>query len=128
MIFEPPLHMKNNDIEVEFEHFPEWIMRICIKDMYKWMDLNDMSPPNYLVQLLLRPRRHPSKTLLRKLEQFGIDKGDYKLSCLSLVVLVKAIALSMSFALPEPIIQALDEALSKRDEYYVGDCAKLLKL
>ncbi|KAK9085295.1 hypothetical protein Sjap_025706 [Stephania japonica] len=92
------------------KHFPEWIMRICIKDMNKWMDLNDKSPPNYLVQLLLRPRRHASQTLLRKLEQFGIDKGDYKLSCLSLVVLVKVIALSMSFTLAEPIMQALDEA------------------
>ncbi|KAK9138853.1 hypothetical protein Sjap_009447 [Stephania japonica] len=91
--------------------FPEWIMRIRVEDMDKWMDLSDKSPPNpnHLVQLLSKPRSHPPQTLLNKLQQVGATKGYYRLSCLSLVILVKTVALAVPLALAQPILQALDE-------------------
>ncbi|KAK9140720.1 hypothetical protein Scep_010401 [Stephania cephalantha] len=94
------------------KHFPNWIMRRLVEDMNKWTDLSNRSPPNYLVQLLSRPRtHHPPQALLNKLQEIGKDKGYYyKLSCLSMVILVKIVALSVPFTLAEPILRALDEA------------------
>ncbi|KAK9141222.1 hypothetical protein Scep_010903 [Stephania cephalantha] len=91
------------------EMFPEWIMRIRVEDMDKWIDLSDKSPPNHLVQLLSKPPSHPPQTLLNKLQQVDAAKGYYRLSCLSLVILVKIVALAIPLALAEPILQALDE-------------------
>ncbi|KAK9159484.1 hypothetical protein Syun_005825 [Stephania yunnanensis] len=91
------------------EMFPEWIMRIRVEDMDKWIDLSDKSPPIHLVQLLSKPPSHPPQTLLNKLQQVGATKGYYRLSCLSLVILVKIVALAIPLALAEPILQALDE-------------------
>ncbi|KAK9138865.1 hypothetical protein Sjap_009459 [Stephania japonica] len=100
--------------------FPKWMMRSCVEDMNKWTDLSNRSPPNYLVQLLSRPRtRHPPQTLLNKLLEIGINEGYYKLSCLSMVILVKIVALSVPFTLAEPILRALDEAFEI--VYYIDE-------
>ncbi|KAK9138862.1 hypothetical protein Sjap_009456 [Stephania japonica] len=80
-----------------------------VEDMDKWMDLSDKSTPNHLVQLLSKPRSHPPQTLLNKLQQVGATKRYYRLSCLSLVILVKTVALAVPLALAQPILQALDE-------------------
>ncbi|KAK9138854.1 hypothetical protein Sjap_009448 [Stephania japonica] len=103
------------------EGFPNWIMRTCVEDMNKWAHLSNRSPPNYLVQLLSRPRtRHLPQTLLNKLQQIGKAKGyHYKLSCLSMVILVKIVALSVPFTLAEPILRALDEAFEI--VYYIDE-------
>ncbi|KAK9138852.1 hypothetical protein Sjap_009446 [Stephania japonica] len=92
--------------------FPNWIMTRSVKEMNKWTDLSNRSPPNYLVQLLSKPRiHHPPQTLLNKLQVIGKAKGYYyKLSCLSMAILVKVVALSVSFTLAEPILRATNEA------------------
>ncbi|KAK9086556.1 hypothetical protein Syun_028950 [Stephania yunnanensis] len=57
-----------------------------------------------------RYQPHPPQTLLNKLQQVGArTKGYYRLSCLSVVILVKVVALAIPLALAEPILQALDE-------------------
>ncbi|KAK9138890.1 hypothetical protein Sjap_009484 [Stephania japonica] len=101
------------------EHFPKWIMRTCVEDMKKWTELSNTSSANNLVQLLSRPHANPPQALLNKLQQIGVTKGYYKLSCLSIVILVKTIALSIPFALAEPIMRALDEAFGI--VYYVDE-------
>ncbi|KAK9159486.1 hypothetical protein Syun_005827 [Stephania yunnanensis] len=94
------------------KHFPNWIMRRLVEDMNKWTDLSNRSPPEFLVKLLSRPRtHHPPQALSNKLQKIGKAKGCYyKLSCLSMVILVKIVALSVPFNLAEPILRALDEA------------------
>ncbi|KAK9159483.1 hypothetical protein Syun_005824 [Stephania yunnanensis] len=92
------------------KRFPKWIMRSRVEDMNKWINLSNRSPPNYLVQLLSRPHAHPPQTLSNKLQQIGAAKGYYKLSCLSVVILAKIVALSIPFHLAKTLMQAVDEA------------------
>ncbi|KAK9138866.1 hypothetical protein Sjap_009460 [Stephania japonica] len=48
-----------------------------------------------------------------------INEGYYKLSCLSMVILVKIVALSVPFTLAEPILRALDETFEI--VYYIDE-------
>ncbi|KAK9138570.1 hypothetical protein Sjap_009164 [Stephania japonica] len=112
------VELKDHVLKV-LDGFPEKIMWICVKNVEKWMDASNTSSPNHLVQLLAKPRSVPLQDLVGMVQQIGLrvfPKG-YKLSCLSLVVLERIIAVSMPYALARSILQAFDEAFEM--VYYI---------
>ncbi|KAK9138566.1 hypothetical protein Sjap_009160 [Stephania japonica] len=101
--------------------FPEKIMWICV-EMEKWMDAsNTRNSPNHLVQLLAKPRSHPSQDLLGMVQQIGVRAfpEGYRLSCLSFVILERLVSVSMPSALAKSIVQAFDEAFEMI--YYIDE-------
>ncbi|KAK9145210.1 hypothetical protein Sjap_005113 [Stephania japonica] len=110
MVVSEEWEAKLRDVFHTKKKFPKWIMRICVDELNKWMDVSKKNPPMYLVQLLSIPL-HPSQSLVNILQEIGMSTNrHYKLSCLSLVILVRIVSLSIPSALARPIIQASYEA------------------
>ncbi|KAK9081142.1 hypothetical protein Syun_030505 [Stephania yunnanensis] len=92
---------------------PEREMAICVNDMRKWRSYASkrFSSGSYMAQILLR--RHPSvqSTLLNKIQQIGRRYSkEYKVTCLSMVLLVKIVGVLVPSSRSESLRQAMDEA------------------
>ncbi|KAK9081321.1 hypothetical protein Syun_031100 [Stephania yunnanensis] len=92
---------------------PEREMAICVNDMCKWRSYASkrFSSGSYMAQILLR--RHPSvqSTLLNKIQQIGRRySNEYKVTCLSMVLLVKIVGVLVPSSRSESLRQAMDEA------------------
>ncbi|KAK9159978.1 hypothetical protein Syun_006319 [Stephania yunnanensis] len=101
---------------VVFRHLdelPEWIMVVCVKDMNKWMSDagKRFFPRSYMAEILSRPRPSSECTLLDQIQDIGRrHSNEYKVTSLSVVLLVKITVVSVPLYLSESLRKALDEA------------------
>ncbi|KAK9159973.1 hypothetical protein Syun_006314 [Stephania yunnanensis] len=101
---------------VVFRHLdelPGWIMAVCVKDMNKWMSDagKRFSSRSYMAEILSRPRPSSECTLLDQIQDIGRrHSNEYKVTSLSVVLLVKIIVVSVPLYLSESLRKALDEA------------------
>ncbi|KAK9159983.1 hypothetical protein Syun_006324 [Stephania yunnanensis] len=92
---------------------PEWVMAVCVKDMGKWRSYASkrFSLGSYMAQMLLRPRPSVQSTLLNKIQEIGRrHSNEYKVTCLSMVLLVKIVGVLVPSSLSESLRLAMDEA------------------
>ncbi|KAK9159980.1 hypothetical protein Syun_006321 [Stephania yunnanensis] len=92
---------------------PEWVMAACVNDMRKWRSYASerFSSGSYMAQMLLRPRPSVQSTLLNKIQEIGRRRSnEYKVTCLSMVLLVKIVGVLVPSSLSESLRQAMDEA------------------
>ncbi|KAK9081149.1 hypothetical protein Syun_030512 [Stephania yunnanensis] len=92
---------------------PEWVMAVCVNDMGKWRSYASkrFSSGSYMAQMLSRPRPSVQSTLLNKIQEIGRrHSNEYKVTCLSMVLLVKIVGVLVPSSLSESLRQAMDEA------------------
>ncbi|KAK9159982.1 hypothetical protein Syun_006323 [Stephania yunnanensis] len=92
---------------------PGWVMAVCVNDMRKWRSYASkrFSSGSYMAQMLLRPRPSVQSTLLNKIQEIGRRRSnEYKVTCLSMVLLVKIVGVLVPSSLSESLRQAMDEA------------------
>ncbi|KAK9140918.1 hypothetical protein Scep_010599 [Stephania cephalantha] len=90
-----------------------WVMAVCVNDMGKWRSYASkrFSSGSYMAQMLLRPRPSVQSTLLNKIQEIGRRHlNEYKVTCLSMVLLVKIVGVLVPSSLSESLRQAMDEA------------------
>ncbi|KAK9159992.1 hypothetical protein Syun_006333 [Stephania yunnanensis] len=101
---------------VVFRHLdelPGWIMVVCVKDMNKWMSDagKRFFSRSYMAEILSRPRPSSECTLLDQIQDIGRrHSNEYKVTSLSVVLLVKITVVSVPLYLSESLRKALDEA------------------
>ncbi|KAK9081320.1 hypothetical protein Syun_031099 [Stephania yunnanensis] len=88
-------------------------MAVCVNDMRKWRSYASkrFSSGSYMDKMPLRPRPSVQSTLLNKIQEIGRrHSNEYKVTCLSMVLLVKIVGVLVPSSLSESLRQAMDEA------------------
>ncbi|KAK9159975.1 hypothetical protein Syun_006316 [Stephania yunnanensis] len=92
---------------------PEWIMAVSVKDMSKWRSdaSKRFSSGSYMAQMLSRPCPSLQSTLLNKIQEIGRSHSNgYRVTCLSMILLVKIVGVLVPPSLSESLRQVMDEA------------------
>ncbi|KAK9155071.1 hypothetical protein Sjap_002551 [Stephania japonica] len=99
--------------DVRFDYnktWPDWIMKECVKDIEKWMKSKTDGFPSYAVRMLSKHPLPRQSNFLIKYQTIGQHHWkEYKLACLSMVLLVKFVLAAAPSSLTEPLRRTVDE-------------------
>ncbi|KAK9140721.1 hypothetical protein Scep_010402 [Stephania cephalantha] len=107
------LGLWREDFEFEtLDRLSQRAIMICVNSMNKWMNVERDPPPyHHMVQLLSRCHHSTAPQLLNRFLHFGNnEQRRNKVTCFSMVLLVKLVAASVPSNLTKSMIDALGEA------------------
>ncbi|KAK9141032.1 hypothetical protein Scep_010713 [Stephania cephalantha] len=91
------------------QYLDDWTIRKGVKDMKRWIEMSKAKFLNHVIEFLCKtpPSQEPLTILLEN--QNDVKRQDYKISSLSIVVLVKVAALFIPSSLSRSMFDSLGE-------------------